>query len=265
MKTVDLVVAVVLPVLAAVATVGLRASLLLSVFLFFGLPAFYVTLRNFGLFKKSFSFAVLVSVPLSAFVDVLAAINGAWFIPTTLFPFRFFGVATVEVYLFSLGWVLYSVLFYEHFFDAGQSGDRFPKRIRHFVFLAVGTVTYVIFGEVFDARLLHIPYFYAVVGVLFVLLPTLIFLTSKPSFWRRFAIVGGYFFGLLALFEVAAVWTGQWVFPGQEFLAVFPAFGQMVPVEEVVIWMCFATVALLCYYETFADDLALHVPKGRED
>ncbi len=253
----DVVFVLVFPVFAAATTVGLQTNLLISVLLFFGLPAFYITLRRPWLLKKSFIFAVMVSVPLSFFVDTLAAINGAWIIPTSLFPFKFFGVATVEVYVFSLTWVLYSILFYEYFFDAGQHGDKFSKRIRYFVFLALASVLYVVLGLLFDSKWLHIPYYYAVVGVLFVILPSVVFLVKNPSFWRRFVVMGVYFFTVLALFEIAAVWTGQWVFPGPEFLAVFPVFGQLVPVEEVIIWMCLATVALLCYYEVFADDLSL--------
>src|SRR3989344_5281267 len=98
-KIVDVISILVLPVIAAWATVVFRTNLLVSVILFLALPFLYLILRNPGIARKSIIFALLFSIPLSLFVDTLAAINGAWVVPDTIFPFRILGVSTVEVYL----------------------------------------------------------------------------------------------------------------------------------------------------------------------
>jgi hypothetical protein len=257
LKELDVISVLVFPILAATVTVLVRTDLLVSVLMFFGLPATYITLRNPGIFKKSLAFAFLVSIPLSLFVDTLAAINGSWIVPNSVFHFKIFGVATIEVYLFGLLWVLYTILFYEHFFAGGQRGDRMSSHIIYFICLSITLIAYVVVGFLFNNDLLYIPYFYAIVGIILVVIPLILFLAFYPFFWRRFLLVGVYFFFLLFLFEIAALATGQWMFPGIDFVDLVQIFGFRIPIEEVIIWMLFATVSLLSYYEIFGDDRLL--------
>src|SRR5882672_11159816 len=95
---------------ATLATILGRADLLTSVLMFFGLPATYLALREPHLLRRCLPFALTISVPLSLFFDTLAAINGAWVVPKSILQFRFFGVASVEVYLFGLLWTLFATM-----------------------------------------------------------------------------------------------------------------------------------------------------------
>jgi len=256
-KRLDVIVLITLPTLAAFLTITFRTGLFESVLMFFGIPAGYLALRNYGILKKSFVFAFILSLPLSLFVDVLAAINGSWVIQTSIFPFRFWGVASVEVYLFGLLWVLFVVLFYEHFCDGGRKGDTLSKRAILLVGLSVALVFYTVSAFLFRDELLHIPFFYAVVGIVLVVIPLIFFLLFYPFFWRRFLLVGIYFFYLLLLFELVALATEQWIFPGSDFVGIFLLVGFQVPIEEIVIWMLFSTASLLAYYEFLGDDRSL--------
>ena len=257
LKRLGIILVIVLPILAAVITVVLRTDLLVSILMFFGVPTVYLTIRNPGIFKKSLVFALLLSVPLSVFVDTLAAINGSWVIPASVFPFRLFGVATVEVYLFGLLWVLYAILCYEHFLDGGQRGDTLSSQIRYLGWISVALLIYVGAGVLFDNELLHIPFFYILVGIVLVVIPLIVFIVYYPVFWRTFAIIGVYFFYLLSLFELAALATGQWIFPGSDFIGFVRLFGLRMPIEEVAIWMLLATASLLSYYEFFGDNRSI--------
>ena|SRR2546429_2427678 len=256
-KAFDISSVFVLSVLATIITIVVRSNVLVSVLLFFGLPSAYLALRNPRILNKGLVFALLLSVPLSFFVDTLAAINGSWIVPNSVFPFRIFGVATIEVYLFGLLWVLYAVLFYEHFFENGQTGGVMSARIMYLACLCFTLPLYVIAGLLFDNSLLYIPYFYALVGIALVVIPLVVFLSLYPFFWRRFLLTGLHFFFLLFLFEIAALATGQWTFPGKDFIGFVRVFGYQFPVEELIVWMCLATAALLAYYEYFADDRSL--------
>lgn len=254
LKKLDLTMVLILPVLAAVFTVTIGTGLFVSIMMFFGAPTAYLTMRNPGIFKKSFAFAVFLSIPLSVFVDTLAAINGSWVIPESLFPFRFFGVATVEVFLFGLLWVLYAIIFYEHFFDGGQRSDTLSEQMRYLHWFSGALITYVVVGVLFAGYLLRIPYFYAAAGVVLVVTPLSVFIYAYPFFWKRFVLIIAYFFYLLLLFEIVALATGQWVFPGPDFIAFVDLLGFRVPIEELVIWMLLSTASLLAYYEYFGDD-----------
>src|SRR3989339_447213 len=100
-KKIDALAIIFLPILASIIILLLKTDLVvISVILFFGLPSLYIAIRNPGIILKSSIFAFLFSWPLSLFVDTLAAIDGSWIIPHTIFPFKFFGVATVEVYIY---------------------------------------------------------------------------------------------------------------------------------------------------------------------
>jgi hypothetical protein len=257
LRKLDLTLVFILPIVAAIITVAIRTGLLVSIVMFFGVPTAYLALRNPGIFKKSFAFASLLSVPLSLFVDTLAAINGSWVIPESIFPIRLFGVATIEVYFFGLLWVLYAIMWYEHFFDGGKRGDRLSAQMSYVIWLSVALLIYVVVGFLFDNQLLHIPYFYGLVGVVLVVIPLIAFIFIYPFFWRRFALIGVYFFCLLSLFELAALATVQWTFPGPDFIGFVPMFGFRVPVEEVVIWMLLATASVLSYYEFFGDNRSI--------
>lgn len=261
MSKIDLLVVVGFPLLSAAVTIIAQIGLLVSTLMFFGLPAAYIAIRNPHVIKKCVLFSLCLSVPLSLCIDTLAALNGAWVVPETVFPWKIFGVATWEVYIFGLLWAFYAILFYEHL-DNGRADNEISPRVKYLVYLALALVSYVVVGVFFDNRLLYIPYFYLAVGIVLVVTPLGLFLLCFPHFRRKFLFVGVYFCFLLFFFEVVAVMRGQWTFPGVDFVGVLPVFGHRVPIEEILIWMVLATPALLSFYEIFTDDLLLNNRKN---
>ena len=248
---------------AAVLTLTYQPNLLISTVLFFGLPSLYIIANNPGICGKSLTFAFFFSIPLSLFVDALAAADGSWVVRQSILPWRALGVATVEVYVYGLLWVLFAVLFYEHFFDRGRKGDRVSPRIKYLAYLFVVLVflVSVIFLE--DKALPKVPYFYSLLGSVFVVPPVVIFIFRHSAFLRRFALIGVYFFFFLLLFELVALTTDLWSFPGNDFVGFVSLLGCRFPIEEVLFWMCAGTPSLLVYYEVFADDRRLNAKLPR--
>jgi len=253
-KKIDFVVIVLLVVFATFTTVVARPNLLIATLLFFGLPSLYLIFRNIGIVKKSFIFAFLFSIPLSLFVDTLAAIDGAWIVPCTVFPFKFFGVATVEVYIYGLLWVLMLVLFYEHFFDKGKKGDRISRNIRYLLYLFSVLLFFVVIFFFVNPSLLKIPYAYLWISLVFVSVPLFIFLYFYPKFVKRYLVVALFFFFVMLFFELAALETELWLFPGTNFIGFVEMFKYRFPLEEFIFWMVLASPSMLAYYEFFADD-----------
>ncbi len=256
-KSVDIAVLLILPAVAVVSTVFLSTNKFISTLLFFGLPCLYLVWRNPRIFKKSLLYAFVFSLVLSIFVDTLAVFDGSWYIPHSIVPYRLFGAATFEVYLFGLLWVLFSILFYEHFFDNHRPRDHFPKVFSRLLYLFGFLILAVGILFVTKPELLVIPYFYTWVSLIFVISPLAWFLVRYPRFLSRFTVQGGYFFFVLLLFELAALWVGQWTFPGEHFIGWVELFGYSFPLEEFVFWLMFATPSMLAYYEFFADDRKL--------
>ena len=253
-KLFDLFILTALLFVATTFTIVFSVDKFVSILLFFGLPCLYLIFRDSTTLKKSLIFALLFSIPLSVFVDTLAVFDGGWYVPHSIVPYRLFGAATFEVWLFGLLWVLCTVLFNEYFFDHHRASDWFPKVYEKllclFALLVVG-VTAVFF---IDTTFLAIPYFYTCVSVIFVLPPLIMFLIRKPRFLLRFTLQGVYFFILLLTYEIATLQIGLWSFPGVHFIGWVNLFGYSFPFEEFVFWMMFATPSILAYYEYFADD-----------
>jgi hypothetical protein len=252
MKKMDFVLLCLFAVIAAIITIYFKTNLVASTFLFFGLPAVYLTTRNAGTLRKSIIFSLLMSLSLSLFIDILATLDAAWH-TYTIFPFKFFGIATVENYLFALLWVLSATLFYEHFFDKDRIKNKFNKNIKFLVGLCVVLIsaTSVMY---MSGKIPVIPYFYLISSVTFVALPLVIFLYYHPKTLSKFLLTAIYFFFLTLTFEIAALHAGQWAFPGKHFLGFVEIFQYRFPLEEFIFWMMLATPSLLAYYEFFADD-----------
>ncbi len=256
-KKVDLMMMILFPVVATITTLVLRTNLLISIFLYFGVPSLYIVLKNPKIMKKSIVFAFVFSIPLSLFVDNLAAVNGAWEVPESLFPVKFFGIATVEVYFFGLMWVFLTILMYEYFFDRHKHGNRIPTRIKYLLYIFSLLIFFVTIAFFTKKSWLLIPYYYLFVGVIFVIAPLIVFLYYHPEFMSRFVDIGFFFFFVLLAFELTALEVGQWIFPGRDFIGFVDIKGYRFPIEELFIWMIAATPSLLCYYEYFADDTKL--------
>ncbi len=251
-RRIDIAMVIILPIIATLITFVCKTSLFVSTLLFFAAPTVYLTFRNPGIFKKSFLFAFLFSIPLSLFIDILATINGAWVIESSIFPVKLLGIATIENYFYGLLWVLYAVIFYEHFFDKGRKRDKTSPHIKYLLYLSGVLLAYIFLGIFMIPGLLYIPYFYLVMGISFVIMPLVLFLYHYPIFTRRYIVLGIYFFSVLFLFEIAAIYAGQWTFPG-DFIGFVTLFGFRFPVEELIFCMATSTLSILSYYE-FCDD-----------
>jgi len=125
-----------------------------------------------------------MSIPLSLFIDTLGAINDSWVIPKSIFSFRFFGVATIEVYLYGLMWVLFSLLFYEHFFKKDQRVSKFSPHIKYLFILSMVLVSYTLIAFFIEKSLFHFPFFYLIIGIFSIVIPLVLFLYYHPSFHK---------------------------------------------------------------------------------
>jgi len=252
-KFTDIIVMFIFPIVATATTIIFSTNLFVSILLYFGLPSLYLAVRNTGIIAKSFRFAVIFFIPLSLFFDTLAAINGAYVIQNTIFPFRILGVSTVELYIYAFFWILFPILFYEHFFDKGTGGDTLSPRTKNLVYIMSVLAFSVVVVFYTRQGWLYIPYCYFILSSLFILIPTMLFLWYYPRFTKRYVLIAGYFFFFMFIFELAALHNGQWIFPGQ-FVGMINVLGYIFPFEELFFWMIFGTPALLVYYEFFADN-----------
>jgi hypothetical protein len=252
MKKVDISLLILFPILALIITIFCKTNLLESTLLFFGVPSLYLIIRDPNILKKSFIFSFIFFLAMCPFLDALGTLDKAWSIPT-IFHFKFFGISTVENYIFGFFWILIATLFYEHFFEKGKWKEKISKNIRYLIAIAIFLISVLTVFFFYNLQLLTITYFYLWASLIFVLPPLILFLYLHPKFLRNFLLLSIYFFFLLFLFEIGALHNAQWAFPGRHFIGFVEIFNYKFPIEEFVFWMILCTPSLICYYEFFAD------------
>lgn len=253
-RGIDIVLMILSPGVAAIATGVFSTNLLVSTLIFYGIPSIYLGLRNPGILRKSAQFAFFFSIPLSFVFDTLAAYDESWIIPDSVSTFRLYGVATIEVYVFGLLWVFFATLFYEYFFGQGERGEVVAVRMRYLTYFFMILIIAVALLFYTNNSWLHIPYYFAWGGLIFVLIPLELFLISYPRYLLRFIAIGIYFFIYHLTFEVVALQSHQWTYPSANYIGMVNILGYRFPLEEMIYWIILATPTILAYYEYFADN-----------
>lgn len=251
-KKADLVFLLLFPIVATLLSLLVKANFLTSTLLFFGLPAVYLSFKTKKSIKKT-ALASLMAIPLLTVLDYMAHLDKSWFVPNTVFAFRLFGVIPIEDLILGYLLIYVTILFYEHFLDKGRDHP-LNKRVLNLLIPTLVAVLLFLVLFYINPQALQVSYFYLKVGVLLCLLPSIVFLMVFPKLVSRFFIATAYFFSLTFIFEFTGLKLNQWTFPGENFIGWVELFGQRFPVEEFLFWFVLFTVALLSYYEFFADD-----------
>ena len=248
----DILVIVLLPAVSAGFSFALKANYLISTLLFFGLPSLWLSLRTRDRIVKVALFALLFSFPFTILIDYLGAINGAWWIPHSVFPRRLFGIIPIESFLWGFLFVYMVVIFYVHFLDKGTP-ILLDARMKYLLSIEVLLLIGFFLALRFKPSLLQIKYAYFWIGTILVFLPSLVFLSVSPGLLFRFIKCTVYFFYLTTTFEYTALSLGQWYFPGEDFIGWVKFFDYHIPLEECLFWFILSPMGILTYYECFDD------------
>jgi len=253
LRKLDMFLLILFPIISVVSSLLLKANFLISIFLFLGLPSIYFSFRTPEQIKKTLAFALIVTVPFGILFDYIATVGKAWFITSTVFPFRLFGVIPIEDFIFGFFLVYSIIIFYEHFLDKGKH-ELVDKRMKYLLWPLI--IFLLIFFIVIFTRpdLLVIPYAHFWTGIVFIFLPAITFLSFFPRLLSKYVKIGSYFFILSLLFELTALQLHQWSFPASKYIGWVSLFGQRFPFEELFFWLVLFSIGILSYYEFFDDD-----------
>ncbi len=223
-----------------------------STLLFFGVPAVYLFIRK-PIQPKKLIAALCGAMMLLFIVDFLAEINGAWsWAPTgqLIFINKIFGLIPIDVLIWYFFWVLFSIIFYEHFFEV-ERPDKVSPLFKYFIVFFSGVIVLLISIFYINPHLLLFPYAYFFIG-LFGSLPFFYLIFIKPSLVKHLLQASVFNLFLYLSFELTALYLDQWRFPGQ-YIGHVKLFNQVFPVEELVFWILLGTPIMLAYYKIFID------------
>ena len=238
------------PIAASVISFLVRADVMVSMLLFLGVPAIYLSVRKPSCIKMAALFSGIASVPLAIIIDYVMELTGGWFLPYSVFgDFRLFGYVTLEQIILLFLYLYLVAMFYENFLDKNCTHQLYTPAMKYFI--AIFFVLFALFlaALLTAPKILEIHYFYLKIGFLLVLPPIIFSLLKFPDFYLKIFWTGIYFFFLSLIYEITALLLGQWTFPAEHQFVGFINFGAArFPLEEFVFWISLGAVAVLLYY-----------------
>jgi len=239
--------------IVAVLVIRYDLGYLLSLFLFFGIPSLYFSIRRPEVVKKSLAYALLFSLPVVFVFDYMAHVSHTWYVPSEIgiriwnaFPLDQLFWGFLFFYLIIVGYNSFMVKKY----DAKILSPNFKYLIA--IIILLGSAFAVILTT--HKEWLVINHFYGlfVFGVMF--LPTLLVLIFNPQPKEKVAKI--FLVALLSVilslnYEYSALKTGQWFFNGEHYLGWIYFFDVKFPIEELL-FMFFAIPGTICVYEFFS-------------
>lgn len=244
------------PIIASIASLAVGAQIYLSLFLFFGVPALYLSFKHPELIKKSLFFSVVFSIPAAFLLDYVMEYTQAWAIGRMEFPhFWILEYVSLLQIIWLILYVYLVVMYYEAFFDRSVKRLVYP-RTKNLVIIAVAILGFLTLAHFFNQEVLHVNYFYLKIGLVAVLLPLVVFWIRRRRYvTAKFLKVGAYFFAYTLLYELTALELQQWSFPAaQQFVGHVTLLGHTFPFEELFFWIMISSVSILAHYEYFDDD-----------
>lgn len=253
-EKIDLIILLIFPIIASLISLLFRLNAFISVIIFLVVPGAFLSFRVPKYIKKSLIFSAVTSLPIIIVLDYVAHVNLQWVIPSSVCPFRLFGLVTLEVMMWAFFLTYYMIMFYECFLDKHVTKKLWNTKMKYLAILLLSILSIFVFVFFSFPYLLKIPYFYLIFGIFLILIPILIELFRHPNLSSKFFKAGAYFFYMSFIYEVTALKLGWWFFPGTEFIGWIKVFGVSFPFEELFFWLMLLAIACLSYYEFFDDD-----------
>ena|SRR3989344_3858529 len=243
-----------LVIFAIIACLMSGPSTLAFILFFLGIPSLFLIWRNPQNIQKALLGTLLIGVVFGFAFDFLFELNQVWAWSDDarlMFPYKLFGVVSVDVIIsYALG-VFFTVLFYEYFTDFD-----FSKHVsRHYFYALIAglLVDVVLLGIFYIAPALLIisyAYFYLGIGMMILFL-AVVFL--HPTVLKRCLRIAPFFALMYVAFECVALSVGLWTFPGQ-YVGYIQILGNRFPIEELFFWIIASSVVTATFHEFVVDN-----------
>lgn len=249
-KKIDYILLILFPLLATALSLFFRVDYLILILLFFGLPALYFSLRNRKIGEKTIIFSLIAAIPIAIIMDYICTLNNAWIVPTTVFPFRLFGIVPIE----DIIWMIlttFSILTIYEFFINKTTVDLLHRKMIYLIILLAGLfILFLLMVSVFHYPF-HLKYSYLWTSICLFFVPTVLFFFRYPKKVVKFLNVSVYFFFVILLMEITGLTLRHWIFTGTDVIGWINLFGCRFPFEEFFFLIMIGPLAALSYYEFF--------------
>jgi hypothetical protein len=235
--------------------------LLACLFVFYFQPVYILSIiivlippsiTNFLWLKKSRSkvliFSLVATLLFAPPIELMARIKDVWDV-VSVFP-RPFGLIPLENMLFAFLNFFWALSFYEYFTDKDLP-SKINKKFKYLVALFVVFSVIVFSLYFYNNNLVGLNYF--ALAFVSLIIPSAIIFSKKPYLIRKTFLTTIFFAVVFFVYELISLKVGSWFWPG-DYLFPIMIWGELFPLDDVIIWYFLSTPALIGGYEFFADD-----------
>lgn len=225
-----------------------KSVYLLSIFIVLAPPSVinFLWLKNSR--KKIFIFSLSATILFAFAVELSSRLANSWDVQSVL-P-RIFGILPFENIIFAFLNFFWVLSFYEYFVNK-EANKKISKKFKYLIGL-FSLFSLVIFSLFFcNPQIIALNYF--VMAILVLIIPASIIFSMNHKLLKKTTIPTIFFALTFFFYEAVSLINKSWWWPGQYLFAV-NFFGNVFPLDDVIIWYFISTIALIGGYEFFADD-----------
>ena len=212
----------------------------------------YLGLRGRKNWKKIAVGSLVFGLLFGSILEVFAHVTNTWVVPSTLFPFRVWGLGSMEAFIGYILMTSYIFVFYEHFFDKDRN-HRISPHIWYAIIPAILVWILIIVLHYINPSRLFFTHAYLKMATV-AILPLILQLLKSPKLLLKYIPLAASLFFVIFAWEIVGLTFHYWLFPGKDYLGRVSYFGQGFPIEEVIFWMLLYPATIASYYERFIDD-----------
>ncbi len=235
--------------LACIFVYLLKPVYLISIIIVLGPPS----VANFLWLEESrfkiFIFSLLTTILFAPPVEIMARLANSWDVQSIL-P-RFFGIAPLENMLFAFINFFWVISFYQYFIEEDKENNKISPHIVWIValYLLLSLIVYLLFFINPDIISLD----YHLIALLILIVPGIIIFYKRFKLLKKTWLPTLFFAYVFFVYEFVAMLIGNWWWPG-DYLFTINFFGQVFPLDDVVIWYFLSTPVLIGGYKFFVDN-----------
>ncbi len=183
-------------------------------------------------------------------VELMARLKDVWDV-SSVFP-RIFGLIPLENMLFAFLNFFWGLSFYEYFINNDRPG-KINKKFKYLIILFFIFLIIVFSLYFYNKNIIGANYF--TIAIVVLIIPMTWFIIKKPSLIKKTIIPTLFFAIIFFVYELISLKIGSWFWPG-EYLFPIKIWGEVFPLDDIIIWYFLSTPALILGYEFFADDFS---------
>lgn len=207
---------------------------------------------NFFWLKKSrwpvFLFSLLTTLLFAPPVELMARLVNVWDVQSIFY--RPFGLIPIENMLFAFLNFFWVLSFYKYF----TGNDSFTTISKNFKYL-IGL--YTVFSIAVYSLYFYNPSLvganYFIISLITLVIPGVLLIINNPKLLKTTLTTTLFFAVLFFTYELISLEIGSWFWPGNYLLSL-NIFGQMMPLDDIIIWYFMSTPILIYGYKYFIDD-----------